>query len=258
MRKELPFRAILPEESRKPTGGGPVLYLLHGLFGNCDNWFDLTDIKQYLFDKEIAAVLPDGGDAWYTNGAIVANDKFETSFIDEFIPTVEKELQIGGSREKRAVAGLSMGGFGALKFGLKYPDSFVFAGSMSGAFDAPRLTENNVSSATEALLPSVSAVFGDEKNPARAANDLFEIVRRISAREAALTPFLYLDCGTEDGFLEVNRNFSKLLRDKNLSFRFEEAGGGHDWIYWNRRLEYLIDAAGKILDESKTRARIRF
>src|SRR6476661_5559111 len=124
MQRELSFRVILPENYEASQENYPVLYLLHGLFGSFDNWLELTRIKDYLTDKKLIVVLPEGGNGWYSDSATIEKDKFESSFINELIPAVEASYRVFATQAKRAVAGLSMGGFGALKFALKRPDLF--------------------------------------------------------------------------------------------------------------------------------------
>lgn len=251
MQRELPFWVILPETYETSGKNYPVLYLLHGLFGSCDNWLELTAIKDYLADKELIVVLPEGGNSWYSDSATIAKDKFESSFINELIPGVETKYRVSASKEKRAIAGLSMGGFGALKFALKRPDLFVFAGSMSGAFEAPRLTQHNQGFGWEELSPSILEVFGQETSAARAENDLFGMIGQLSGEKKSSFPHIYIDCGFDDGFLEVNRKLAGLLEEKGIKFEYHEAPGGHDWNYWDKQLRVILEKVNKIFDRAK-------
>src|SRR4030095_4148863 len=78
----------------------------------------------------------EGNNGWYTDSATVASDKYETYILQELIPEVQRRYRTIESRYGRGIAGLSMGGYGALKFGLKHPEMFAFAASMSGALGA--------------------------------------------------------------------------------------------------------------------------
>lgn len=251
MGRELPFRVILPENYEAAEESYPVLYLLHGLFGSCDNWLELTGIANYLAGKKFAVVLPEGYDNWYSDSATIEKDKFESSFITEFIPVLEAKYGISGSREKRAIAGLSMGGFGALKFALKRPDLFIFAGSMSGAFDAPQRTVSNQGFDWEILSPSILKVFGEDNDPARAKNDIFKIISGFPEEKIEALPFIYCDCGTDDGFLKINRELSKLLNEKQIQFEYREVPGGHDWIYWDQQVQAILEIVDKIFNPSR-------
>lgn len=248
--RELPFRVLLPGNYGASEAFYPVLYLLHGLFGSCDNWLELTGLTEYLRNREFIVVLPEGENNWYTDSAGVARNKFESSFINEFIPAVERRYRISRGRRTRAVAGLSMGGFGALKFALKRPDLFVFAGSMSGAFEAPQLTAANPGSDWEILRASVLEVFGAENSAARIENDLFRIIRAIRPEKMSSVPAIYFDCGRRDGFLKTNRELAKLLKEKNITFEYEEISGGHDWEYWDRQIRVILEKVDKIFTQT--------
>lgn len=251
MRRELPFQVILPEKYHTSKENYPVLYLLHGLFGSCDNWLELTGIRSYLADQELLVVLPEGGNSWYSDSATVEKDKFESSFINELIPNIEAKYRVFENKEKRAIAGLSMGGFGALKFALKRLDLFVFAGSMSGAFDAPRLTENNQRFGWEEMSPSIMEVFGKKDSAVRVENDLFEIISQVSEENKSSFPYIYIDCGCDDGFLEVNRELAELLEEKRITFEYYEVFGGHDWNYWDKQLQIILRKVDEILNFEK-------
>ncbi len=243
MQRELPFQVVLPKNYETSKSEFPVLYLLHGLYGSCENWFELTKIKDYLKDRELIVVLPDGENSWYCDSAAKLDDKFESSFINELFPMVETKYKIAGSREKRAVAGLSMGGYGAFKFALKRPDLFIFAGSMSGAFIAPRLFKNVNSNDWQELFPSISEVFGAKKSKTRNENDVFRLIEEMTIENTVDFPYFYFDCGTEDSFIESNRELSELFAKKNLRYKFNEIKGSHDWDYWNRQVRIIINLA---------------
>jgi putative tributyrin esterase len=249
-KRELPYRVILPKNYETSKAYYPVLFLLHGLFGSCDNWLELTEIKRYLFDLELVVVLPEGYNKWYSDSATIIEDKFESSFISELISTIEKKYRVYKSRAKRAIAGLSMGGFGALKFALKRPDLFVFAGSMSGAFNAPQITADNPEQKWNDLMPSILEVFGKENSRTRTQNDLFKLIKEIPQEKISSIPYLYFDCGTEDSFLEVNRKLAELLRNKKIAFEYTELFGRHDWDYWNRQIQAILMKAAKEFDRA--------
>ncbi|MBX7172252.1 MAG: esterase family protein [Pyrinomonadaceae bacterium] len=249
LKREVPFRVILPENYSETKKGYPVLFLLHGLFGSCENWLELTKIKDYLTNKEFVAVLVEGENGWYSDSAIIENNRFESYILEELIPLIESEFQILAQKEKRAIAGLSMGGYGALKFGLKRPDLFCFAGSMSGAFDAPNRNSIKDGFGAEELNPSILQVFGEGENICRNQNDVFQLIKNYPVEEFSRLPYFYLDCGVEDGFLEINRNFADLLEEKEIPFEFHEIKGGHDWNYWDKQLPVILNIAAKIFNQ---------
>ncbi len=129
----LPYNVILPPDYRASSATRyPVLYLLHGFGGHYSDWVTRTNVADYAAQYRMIVVMPEGQNGWYTDRAGVATDKYESYILKELIPDVQKRYRTIEARYGRAVAGLSMGGFGALKFGLKSPDTFVFVGSLSG------------------------------------------------------------------------------------------------------------------------------
>src|SRR5215475_10443379 len=143
-------------------------------------------------------VMHEGDDSWYTDSATVLSDKYETYILNELIPHVQNRYRTIETRFGRGVAGLSMGGYGALKFGLKSSGTFIFAGSLSGALSIPSWTVKDLEGAPANLRESVLNALGSPDSPTRKANDIFELVRSLPADRVGGLPYLYLDCGTED------------------------------------------------------------
>ena len=242
----LPYHVVLPADyhadSEKQTRY-PVLYLLHGLGGSAGDWVSgRARLAEHAAAHRLIVVVPEGRDGWYTDSATAPAERFETYFLAELLPDVERRFRTHARREGRAVAGLSMGGYGALKFGLKHPEKFAFVASMSGALSAATWPAD--STVPQFVRPSIARVFGPAESPARAANDLFRL-----AREAApeRLPFIYLDCGTEDFLIGDNRNFSVLLLERKIPHEYRQLPGGHAWPYWDRQArEILRLAAGRL------------
>src|SRR5688500_15413362 len=134
--------------------------------------------------------MPEGNDSWYTDSAIVTTDKYESYILEELLPDVQQRYRTLEARYARAIAGLSMGGYGAIKLGLKSPQTFSFAASMSGAFGITRLTEEEVPESWRESLK----LFGPVGSETRRENDLFDIVGKLSAQDVASLPYFYFDC----------------------------------------------------------------
>src|ERR1041385_4686385 len=164
----LPYNVILPDDyDASPTTRYPVLYLLHGLTGHYSDWVERTNVADYASEYRMIVVTPEGNDGWYTDSAAVANNKYESYILKELIPDVQQRYRTIEARYGRAIAGLSMGGYGAIKFGLKSPGTFVFAASMSGAFSVTRLTEKEIGN--ENFRDSIK-LFGAVGSETRVAN----------------------------------------------------------------------------------------
>jgi S-formylglutathione hydrolase FrmB len=226
----------------------PVLYLLHGLGGHYSDWTTNTNTADYAQKYRMIVITPEGNDSWYTDSATVAADKYESYFLKELIPDVQRRYRTIETRHGRAVAGLSMGGYGALKFGLKSPGTFIFAGSMSAVASWSDADLKNPASIRDSLQP----VFGPAGSETRKANDLFEIVREINASRVASLPYLYLDCGTEDFMFNANEKFAALLREKKIPHEYRELPGNHSWAYWDQQVPEVLKVAAKFLRADAT------
>ena len=235
----LPYNVILPTDyDTSRTTRYPVLYLLHGLMGHYDDWIARTNIADYAADYRIIVVMPEGNDSWYI-------DTYETYILKELIPDVQERYRTIEARYARAIAGLSMGGYGAIKFGLNSPATFVFAASMSGAFGVTRLTDKETpESWRESMKP-----FAAPGSETRTANDLFEIIGKFTAAQISSLPYFYFDCGTEDSPLifPYNRELAALMFDKKIPHEFRELPGDHSWAYWDQQVQEVLKiAAGKM------------
>ena len=243
----LPYHVVLPPNYHAPKSRAthyPVLYLLHGLGGSHDDWVSKrAHLAQHAAQQRIIIVTPEGKDGWYTDGA-QANEKFESYIVQELLPDVERRYRTIAMREGRAVAGLSMGGYGALKFGVKYPDKFIFAASMSGAHGAPRWDVND-KEMIDFVRPSIARVYGAMDNPVRAANDLFKLIDALPPERIAQLPFLYLDCGTEDFLFDSNRALDELLLKRKIPHEFRALPGGHTWPYWDSQVQEILRIAAR-------------
>ena len=241
--KTLPYNVILPrayETSR--TTRYPVLYLLHGLFGHYTDWITKTNVADYASPYRMIVVMPEGNNGWYADSATVPADKYESYILKELISDVQKRYRTIEARYGRAVAGLSMGGYGALKFGLKSSDTFVFAGSISGALAAPTWTEDDLKG-LKTIRDSVFSVFGPVGSDTRTANDISQIVRDLPAGRLASLPYFYIDCGTEDFMISFNQEFAGLLREKKIPHEYRELPGDHDWAYWDQQVPEVLKIA---------------
>lgn len=238
--KVLPYNALLPAGYLESNRRYPVLYLLHGLFGRYDDWVSRTNLAEYAANYDVIIVTPEGHDGWYTDSATVAGGKYESYFFSELIPDVDARYRTIKDRRARGVAGLSMGGYGALKYGLKHLEQFVFAGSLSGALDPARRTDDRPGLAWDIIRPSVTSAFGPPNSATRQANDLHDIARNLTSKQIASLPYLYLDCGLEDDFLTTNRELVDILLAKKIPHQFRQLPGGHNWGYWDQQVREIL------------------
>ena len=243
MGREMPYRVVLPKNySAKRHARYPVIYLLHGYGGSYKNWTDLTGLEEYSLPYDVIVVTPEGENGWYVDQSGAPNRNYESYIVKELIPEIDAKFRTSASREKRVIAGLSMGGYGALKFGLKYPEMFAMAGSMSGAVSASSYRKSE--DLPPGLLRTVLVpVFGEPGSAMYASNDLFKIVREASPETVRSWPFLYIDCGTEDFLFHNSREFVEQLVGKKVPHEYRQLPGAHDWKYWDRQVQELLRVA---------------
>lgn len=249
MAREMPYRVVLPANynSSNEKTFYPVIYLLHGLTGHFSDWTDKTKLDEFAAKYNYIIVTPEGDNGWYTDSATVPNDKYESYIVQELMPEIEKNYRALKDRNHRAIAGLSMGGYGSIKFGLKYPEKFVLVGSFSGAQQAASLTEKTMGNGWKALTDSINGVYAAENSPTRNANDVFKITQAMSPETVKTLPFIYLDCGTEDGLITTNRDLAKLFSDKKIPHEFRELPGIHDWKFWNSQIQEFLRLSEKFI-----------
>lgn len=236
--KALPYNVVLPPGYRLFTSRHvhyPVLYLLHGWNGNHQSWLDHTALVQYAWEHQIIIITPEGDNGWYTDSATVPSDQYESYVLHELIPDVESRFRTIQDRRGRSIAGCSMGGYGALKFGFKHPEMFTLAASMSGALDASVRTDEI----------SLLKAFGETNSPVRQANDLPRLVRNFPTERFGLLPYFYLDCGADDPWLAHNRDFANLLLERKITHEYRQLPGGHIWPYWDRQVREVLRIAAE-------------
>ena len=229
---------ILPEIRKKEEGVGrpegtyKTLYLFHGLTDDHTSWMRKTSIERYANEYGIAVVMPEVRRSWYTDTAY--GEKYLT-FVSEELPAVCRSYFAGMSdkREDNYVAGLSMGGYGAMKVALTHPESFCGCASLSGSLDITR--KNRPQNPEE-----WKALFGydlkDFDELCDTEHDLYGLVKK---NHAAGVPFpkLFLWCGTEDHLLAINQQMRDLLEELNIEHCYRESEGTHSWKWWDPRIQ---------------------
>lgn len=221
---------LLPADYAGSARRYPVLYLLHGLWGSHRDWIGRTNLVEYTADLPLIVVLPDAGDSWYTNSATDEKQRFEDYIGRDVVAYVDAHYRTLPYPQARYVAGLSMGGYGAIKLGIRNPRTFSLAASFSGAFGY--LEREGVE--------SIEAAFGPRGSEARVANDVATLLRAVEPGAIAALPYIYLDCGTSDALLADNRRLGALLHERGARYEYHEVAGRHEWEYWDRRLPHVL------------------
>jgi S-formylglutathione hydrolase FrmB len=237
------YRVLVPQDYGTSERRYPVLYLLHGLNGNYTDWTTRTNLLEYSRTLALIIVMPDGGNSWYTNAAGVPADRFEDYVLTDLQSDVVRKYRTVNSRYGRAIAGLSMGGYGALKMALKRPAAFAVAGSFSGAFSATR--EDGFGARLNATeRERLERIYGASDTAARRENDVYALAATAKPGSA---PYLYIDCGTTDFLLEDNRQAIAAISKAGLAYEYHEVAGAHSWDYWDRRIREFLPVLMKRL-----------
>ena len=238
LQKKVATYVIVPEIGAPPF---PVFYLLHGLSDDYTAWVRRTRIEWYVRELPLIVVMPDGYRGFYTDND--AGPAYATHFAEELPAFIERTFPAERTRRARCVGGLSMGGYGALRLALGYPDRYASANSHSGAvayggFDCSR--EGSPLSPTE-----TRQIFGP--TPRGSDHDLLALASRAKSRGAPL-PELLIDCGTEDHLLADNRALHAGLERLGIPHSYREFPGAHDWDYWDAHVRDAIDFHARALD----------
>lgn len=209
----------------------PVLFLLHGLSDDHTIWMRRTSIERYAAALGIAVVMPNVHRSFYAD---MANGLRYWSFISEELPRLARSFfPLAEEREHTFVAGLSMGGYGAMKLGLSYPERFGAVASLSGVMDAQAFAYTRD-------LQEMSSIFGDLGSVPGSRNDLFHLAARLAASGVS-QPKLFQCCGTEDFLYADNVRFREHCRQLGLELSYEEEPGIHEWGYWDMKIKRVLE-----------------
>ena len=218
---------ILPERKEEDPPF-KTLWLLHGLQGDHTSWMRNTSIERYANRYKLAVVMPRVERSWYADTAYEIN---YFRYITEELPALCRAQFRGMSakREDHIIAGLSMGGYGALKAALRCPAQYGACISLSGALDITRkgrpLYTNEWRALFDFQMQEESELKGGE-------NDLFFIAEKAKAQGGPL-PKLYLWCGEQDSLLAINEEFHQHLSRLEIPHCFEHSEGEHTWKWWD-------------------------
>ena len=221
----------LPRDAKRPVSSLPALYLLHGMGDNHTAWLRKTCVERYALKKGVAVIMPDGGLSCWED--MVHGGKYRSYVCSELPEFICKNFPVTKEREKTFIAGCSMGGFGALKLALSYPEKYSAAGCFSGAHFEYR----PVSARHDAMI---ARVYGDELDAfdARIAADA------ASVNSGSLPLRIWHSCGDEDALKEnalKTRDFFENLPGGSIDYRFEMLPGRHDWALWDASLARFMD-----------------
>ncbi len=225
-----------PSYHTQKTSRYPVLYFLHGLGENEQVLLEaggmnlVEDLREQNQLGEFLVVTPAGGRSFYINSHD-GRERYEDFLVQEFLPQIERRYRIRAGRQFRGIAGVSMGGYGALRLAFRHPELFGSVSAHSAAL-VEKLPNFARADAKQSPLPRIlGGVFGSPPDVAFwDRNSPFTLVRT-GPRPQSLK--IYFDCGTEDdfGFNAGAKAFHDLLVSRGIPHEFHLYPGGHDWRY---------------------------
>ena len=231
---------LLPLDYDSSTWRYPVLYLLHGLGDDQTTWSLRTNLCGYAARRRFIIVMPDGSRSFYVNSAAAPKARFEDYIIKDLIAYVDTHYRTIPLRRARAVAGLSMGGFGAAFLGLKHYRLFTALASFSGAIgvahNPPQTLSDEVGKKRSA---EIQPLFGPPGSPERSQRDPFVLLEKVPPADM---PAIYIACGAQDYLITQNRAFVQLLADRKLTYEYREISPRiHSWDFWDEQIRVFLD-----------------
>ncbi|MCL2839781.1 MAG: alpha/beta hydrolase-fold protein [Defluviitaleaceae bacterium] len=223
----------MPEREKKPF---KTLYLLHGIFGNYTDWMVGTRIASWAEERNLAVIMPSGDNSFYVDHE-KSGAMYGDYFGRELVEVTREMFPLSDKREDTFIGGLSMGGFGALRNGLKYHETFGAIAALSSALVLDNAVHSTNDTPTiigrrgyyESVFGDLDKLLGSDKDPKALLTALKE--------SGASIPKLYIACGTEDSLIEANRGYHKFLEDNHVEHTYVEGTGAHTWEFWD---EYIL------------------
>lgn len=235
------FQVILPQDGRRYIWDGmpKTLILLHGLSDSAATWVRKTAIERYAERYDLAVIIPEVQRSWYQD--MVYGTKAFTYITEEVPELAAKLFHLSIRREDMLIAGLSMGGYGALRCALERPDRFAYCGAFSGAYDLEEIYEMATQPGGESVLAGVpedyTAIFGADRRVPETVK-LPYLLDHLAPAE--LLPSVYMICGTEDFLYRQTCRVRELCRKKLPRFAYEEWPGHHEWDMWDEAIERML------------------
>jgi putative tributyrin esterase len=227
----LPQKTLKYMKSRKPKY--QTLWLLHGLSDDQSAWQRWTSIERYVDNTNLAVVMPAVGRSFYSD---MVHGLPYWSFLTKELPVVARWFfPLSAERADNFVAGLSMGGYGAFKLALSYPDRYAAAASLSGALDMSDTFEAD----DPEWVKEMTNVWGGPKGYKGTPNDLMYLSKQL-VKSGAERPMLYQWCGTKDFLYAENIRFRKHAEEIGLEIAYSESAGDHQWKYWDRQIQRVL------------------
>ena len=237
---EVHYSIYLPPDYASPGKHYPVLYLLHGYTGDHRSWIKQGKISK-IMNRGIASgeiepmilIIPDGKYYWYIND-YQNKARYEDFMFEELLPFVDKTYKTIPGKEHRAVAGLSMGGYGSLVWAMHHPDKF----SCCVALSASMFTREGLVNMPDQLYKYMSMLYGapgatgnDRVTQHFLKNNPVEMARNNPLDSLKVVKW-FIDCGNQDQLSDVNKKLHDIYSERHIDHVYHARDGKHDWVFW--------------------------
>ncbi len=225
----------LPYDENEDKEADGVIYLLHGMLGSSNSWTTLTPASRYAKDNNLILIAPQAHNSFYADDLF--GEKYFSYMTLELPKLLKTMFNIPTQREKTFVAGLSMGGYGAMLLGLSRPDLYAACATFSGAVQFGR---GEVDEKSEFATRYLAPIFGNDFKK-REELDLYPLAKKVSTLNPQDKPRVLCTCGLQDYLYEGNVQFKDYMKTLDLDFTYMEWPGFHEWNFWDRSIVYAID-----------------
>ena len=206
-----------------------TLYLLHGLLGNYTDWVSRTRIQMWAEEKDLAVIMPSGDNSFYMRSRTPWND-YESFIGEELVDITRRMFPLSDRYEDTFIGGLSMGGYGAIRNGIVFSDTFSHVIGLSSAL---HIFDDLSEEANIGLFDDIREASETDMNPKIAVEEMI--------RQKRKTPRFYMACGRQDDLMDTNVSFRDLLREKGIDVTWDEEDAGHDWDFWDSQIKKVIE-----------------
>lgn len=239
--RKVHFNVFLPVDV-DPDGktGAPwqTLYLLHGIFGDCSSWVTSSCVQRYADDRNLCVIMPDGENGFYLDHPAYMNN-YASWIGQELVEATRSLFTLSHRREDTWIGGLSMGGYGALRTGLKYADTFGGIAAFSSAMLPALIRSRSKTGSPADNTDYMRAMFGDPDHVLDTDLDPLFLARERKASGKPM-PRMYISCGEQDFLFSANRDFHDALVNLGVHHTWRTTPGGHTWEFWEQEIRHVV------------------
>lgn len=243
----LPLHIIIPEPGDMngvPVSERNVLYLLHGLSDDASAWQRFSAIETHARRYGLVVVMPSVGRSFYINQP--NGQAYFTYLVEELPRYLEEVFGISPTRERTLIAGLSMGGYGAIKAALLHPERYFAAASFSGVLSLAIMEAQP----DHPDVKEFEGLFGDLSRLSNSEHDPMLWLQK-AALNPEILPKLYASCGYDDAIYPLTVMFRDACKKWNVPLDYHEARGKHDWYFWDAEIQHFLTTVLKPLNNEE-------